>query len=288
MYGITGATGKLGRQVVSSILERVAPREVVALVRDPAKAADLLQLRVEVRRFDYDEPAQLIEGLAGVARLLLVSSNQHDRRVEQHGAVIDAVKRANVELFAYTSIVHADDNPMPLAVSHRETERMIADSGLRYAMLRNSWYMENYLIGVDAAIGQGVLHGSTGKGGISAATRADYAAGASAVLTGEITESRVYELAGDEAFTLADIAGVLSEIAGKTVRYEDLGEADYRDALVAGGIPSGFATTLAEYSALAAGGILADSSRALRGLIGRPTETLRDFLRRTVPGPAGR
>ena len=288
MYGITGATGKLGRHVVSSLLERVAPRDVIALVRDPAKAADLRQLGIDVRRFDYDEPDQLVEGLAGVARLLLISSNQHDRRVTQHKAVVDAANRAEVELFAYTSIIHADDNPMPLAVSHRETERMIVDSGLRYAMLRNSWYTENYLIGADTAIEQGVLHGSTGEGGISAATRTDYAAGAAAVLTGTAEGSRVYELAGDEAFTLADLAAVLGDIAGKTVRYDDLSEADYRDALLTGGMSPGFAATLAEYSALAAGGTLKDVSRTLSGVIGRPTETMRDFFHRTLTRVADR
>lgn len=286
MYAVTGATGQFGRLAIASLLRRTNAGQVVALVRDPARASDLERLGVAVRAFDYDVPDRLSASLEGVTRLLLVSSDTPDRRIAQHKAVIDAAARAAVEAIAYTSIIHADTNPMSLAESHRETERMIAASGLSHAILRNSWYIENYLIGAEAAIAHGTLLGSTGNGPISGATRADYAEAAAVILTGAPGPDRVYELAGDEAFTLSDVAEVLSEAAGRTVQYRDLPEPAYREALIGAGVPAGFAAALAEYSAKAAGGILADRSRTLSGLIGRPTETMRETVLRALVRPA--
>jgi NAD(P)H dehydrogenase (quinone) len=286
MYAVTGATGQFGRLAIASLLRRVDAGEVVALARDPAKALDLERLGVTVRAFDYDAPEGLPASLDGVTRLLFVSSDTPDGRIAQHKAVIDAAVRAGIERIAYTSILHADTNPMSLAESHLETERMIAASGLSYAILRNSWYIENYLIGAEAAIAHGALLGSTGNGPISAATRADYAEAAAAILTGASGPDHVYELAGDEAFTLSDVADVLGEAAGRPVQYQDLPEAEYREALIGAGVPAGFAAALAEYSAKAAGGILADQSRTLSGLIGRPTETMRETILRALVRPA--
>lgn len=286
MYAVTGATGQFGRLAIASLLRRVDAGEVVALARDPAKARDLEQLGVAVRAFDYDAPDGLPAALEGVKRLLFVSSDTPDGRIAQHKAVIDAAVRAAVEVIAYTSILHADTNPMSLAESHRETEGMIAASGLSHAILRNSWYIENYLIGAEAAIAHGVLLGSTGNGLISAATRADYAEAAAVILTGAPGPDRVYELAGDAAFTLSDVADVLSEAAGRPVQYRDLPESEYREALIGAGVPAGLAAALAEYSAKAAGGILADPSRTLSGLIGRPTGTMRETILRALARPA--
>lgn len=286
MYAVTGATGQFGRLAIASLLRRTNAGQVVALVRDPAKAFDLERLGVAVRAFDYDAPDGLPASLEGVKRLLFVSSDTPDRRIAQHKAVIDAAARAAIEGIAYTSVIHADTNPMSLAESHRETERMIAASGLSHAILRNSWYIENYLIGAEAAIAHGTLLGSTGNGPISAATRADYAEAAAVILTGAPGPDRVYELAGDEAFTLSDVAKVLSEAAGRTVEYRDLPEPEYREALIGAGVPAGFAAALAEYSAKAADGVLADRSRTLSGLIGRPTETMRETILRALVRPA--
>ena len=282
MYAVTGATGQLGRLVIAALLKRLAPSDIVALARDPAKVADLQRQGVSVRPFDYDAPDQLAASLNGVTRLLLISSDDVERRIGQHRAVIDAAACVSPALIAYTSIIHADVNPISLAESHRETEDMLVGSGASYAILRNSWYIENYLIGADSAIKHGALLGSARGGEISAASRADYAEAAAIVLTGEVSGTQVYELAGDNPFTLSDVATVLSEAAGCQVGYHDLPEGGYRDALVGSGIPPAVAAALAEYSAKAAGSVLADRSRTLSSLIGRPTETMRDVLLRAL------
>lgn len=278
MYAVTGATGQLGRHVLDILLQSTPPTQVVALARDPARLADYAARGVIVRRFDYDAPQTLAPALEGVDRLLLISANEVGRRAPQHRAVIDAARAAGVGFLAYTSLLRADVSPLNLTAEHRVTEADLAASGLAHAVLRNGWYTENYVQSAPAALAHGALLGSAKDGAISGASREDYAAAAVAVLTAASPETRVYELAGDEAFTLAQFAQALSELAGKPVVYRDLPQSEYRAALEAAGLPAGFADLLAESDAKAADGALFDDGRVLSGLIGRPTTPFRETL----------
>jgi len=282
MYAVTGASGQLGRLVVESLLGKVAPGEVVALVRNPDSLADLAARGVTVRAFDYDVAETLAPGLAGVTQLLLISGNAIGSRVPQHKAVIDAAKAAGVQLIAYTSILRAQTSPLQLAAEHKATEELLAASGVPHALLRNGWYTENYLMGAGAAIAHGVLIGSAGDGVVSAASRADYAEAAAVVLTRG--EAGTFELAGDSGFTLGDLAAALSEIAGKPIPFQNLPQADYAKALEGAGLPAPFAAILADSDARAAEGALFDDTRTLSGLIGRPTTPWRETIAAGVQG----
>ena len=283
MYAITGASGQLGRLALDALLQTVEPGQIVALVRNPAKLADAAARGVQVRTFDYDAPQTLGPALAGVERLLLISSSEVGQRARQHQAVIDAAKAAGVKFVAYTSILRADASPLGLAVEHRATEDALKASGLPHALLRNGWYTENYVQAAPAALAHGALLGSAGDGEISGASRADYAAAAVKVLTGEAA-TKTYELAGDEAFTLAQFAQALAEIAGKPVVYTNLPQADYAAALKAAGLPAPVADMLAQSDAAAAQGALFDDGHVLSGLIGRPTTPFRKTLAAGVKG----
>ena len=268
---ITGATGQLGRLVIAKLKAVVSADQIVAVVRDPAKAADL---GVEVRQADYTQPAALETALAGVDSLLLISSSEVGQRTPQHRNVLEAARKAGVKRIAYTSVLHADNSPMSLAVEHRETEALLKESGLAYTILRNGWYTENYAGAVPGALAGGALVGSAGDGKISSATREDFAEAAVAVLTGEGHEGKTYELAGDEAYTLTELAAEVSRQTGKNIPYKDLPVTEYAGVLAGFGIPEGFALALAGFDADAAQGALYDDSRQLSSLIGRPTTPL--------------
>jgi len=274
MIVVTGASGQLGRLVIAALLQKVPAGEIVAAVRNPAKVADLAARGVQVRQADYDQPASLAAAFKGADKLLLISASEVGRRVPQHRAVIDAAKAAGVGLLAYTSILHADTSPLPLAAEHQETEALIRASGLPAVILRNSWYTENYLAGIPAALQYGVLLGSAGAGRIASAARADYAEAAAAVLTRDDQAGRIYELAGDESYTLAELAGEIARQSGKAVAYQDLPESEFKAALLGAGLPEALATLLAESDAGAAKGGLFDDGRQLSQLIGRPTTPL--------------
>ncbi len=274
MIVITGASGQLGRLVIEALLQQVPASEIVAAVRSPEKVADLAARGVQVRVADYDQPASLAAAFAGADKLLLISANEVGRRVPQHRAVIDAAKVAGVSLLAYTSLLHADTSPLPLAAEHKETEALIRASGLPAVILRNGWYTENYLASIPAALQYGVLLGSAGVGRIASAARADYAAAAAVVLTQNEQAGRIYELAGDASYTLAELAGEIAQQSGQAVVYQDLPEADFKAALLAAGLPDFLATLLAESDVGASKGGLFDDSRQLSRLIGQPTASL--------------
>jgi NAD(P)H dehydrogenase (quinone) len=274
MYAVTGASGQLGRLVLEELLRKTAPANIVALVRDPAKLVDMSNLGVLVRAFDYNDEAGLPAALDGVDRLLLISSSEIGQRGPQHRAVINAAREAGVGFIAYTSVLHADSSTLDLAAEHRETENAIQQSGLSYSLLRNGWYLENYTIGASMEIEHGTVIGSTGEGRISAASRADYAEAATKVLLGVSDQRAVYELAGDESFTLSEYAETLAEVSGQPVTYRYLPEPEFRGALQGMGLPAPVADLIAQSSAAAADGALFDNSRTLSRLIGRPTTSL--------------
>ena len=275
MYVVTGATGQLGRLVVAELARKVGPEQVVAVVRDPAKAEDLAALGVTIRQADYNDPRSLGPALAGAEKVLLISGNEVGKRVPQHTAVIEAAKAAGARLIAYTSIVHADTSPLSLAKEHLATEQVLKASGVPWALLRNSWYLENYTGPAAATVERGVVQAASGDGRISAATRADFASAAVAVLTSPDDQGgRTYELGGDQAFTQADVAAELSRQSGKPVAYRNLSTQDYAAALKSAGLPDPVAEMVAGLDAGIATGALETGSGDLRRLIGRPTTTL--------------
>jgi NAD(P)H dehydrogenase (quinone) len=272
MIAVTGASGHLGRLVIEALLRTLPPGEIVAAVRNPEKVADLASKGIAVRMADYSRPETLAPAFAGIEKVLLISGSEVGRRVEQHKAVIAAAKRAGVKLLLYTSLLHADRSPLTLGEEHRQTEAAIRASGIPFALLRNSWYTENYAGAVANAVKLGAHYGCAGEGRISAASRADFADAAAAVLTAKGDQSgRIYELAGDEGFTLAQFAAEIARESGKPVRYQDLPEVEYKAVLVKAGLPEAIAAMLANADAGIGKGALYDDSHQLRTLIGRAT-----------------
>jgi len=278
MIVITGATGQLGRLVIEELLKKLPANEIVAAVRNPAKAADLAARGVQVRAADYNLPATLDAAFQGATQLLLISSSEIGQRVPQHRNVIDAAKRAGVKLVAYTSVLRANTSPLGLATEHKETEALLKASGIPHVLLRNGWYSENYIASVPAALQHGVFIGSAGDGLIASAARADYAAAAAAVLTSANQAGKVYELAGDEAYTLTDLAAEITRLSGKTVVYQNLPEAGFKSALVGAGLPEPLAGLLAASDTAASKGALFDDGKQLSQLIGRPTIPLTKLI----------
>lgn len=279
MIAITGATGQLGQLVIEQLLNTVPANQIVAIVRNPAKAEALRQQGITVRQGDYADESTMTSALKGVEKLLLISSSEVGQRATQHQNVINAAKAAGVKFIAYTSLLHADKSPLGLHVEHVATEKALAESGIPYALLRNGWYTENYLASAPPALEHGVFIGAAGEGKIASATRADYAAAAARVISGDGHAGNVYELAGDHAWTLSELAAELSKQSGKNVAYQNMSEADFAAALKGVGLPAGLAEMLADSDVGASKGGLFDDSHTLSKLIGRPTTPLSESIK---------
>jgi NAD(P)H dehydrogenase (quinone) len=283
---VTGATGHLGRLVVEALLNRGVPADqIIATGRRTEVLADLAERGVVVRRADFDDEASLREAFAGAEKLLLVSGSEPGRRIGQHGNAIQAARTAGVRHIAYTSIARADTSSLLLAADHRGTEELLAASGVPHTLLRNAWYYENYTPQLPVYLEHGIV-GATGTARLSAAARADYAEAAAAVLTGEGHEGAVYELGG-EAFTMAELAEVVSTATGRTVTYTDLPVEQYTQVLVAAGLPEPVAAVFADGDRGAAAGELLVDGSDLEKLIGRAPTSLSDAVAVAVAGLRG-
>lgn len=284
MIALTGTTGQLGRLVVESLLRKnVDPSTIVAIVRNPAKAENLAAQGIQVRQADYADEAALTAALKDVHRLLLISSSELGQRTAQHGRVITAAQRSGVSEIVYTSLLHADSSSLDLAQEHLATEQQITASGLSFTVLRNGWYTENYTASIPSAIAHGALVGCAGEGRIASAARADYAEAAALVLSHpQPLNNAIYELAGDESYTLSEMAAETSRQSGKIISYENLPGEVYRDILLSVGLPEPLASGLARWDVAASNGALFDDSRQLSQLLGRPTTPMAHSVKTAI------
>ncbi|MEV7731702.1 SDR family oxidoreductase [Streptomyces sp. NPDC088921] len=272
---VTGATGHLGRLVIEELLEKVPADQVTAVVRNKEKAADLTERGVRIAVADYNAP-HTFDGLFSAGdKVLLISSTGTDR-VGQHRVVVEAAKAADVALLAYTGTAAA--LKATLADDHRATEQVIRASGVPYVLLGNYWYHENETGQLAQILTHGAVVRAAGDGRVASATRADYAAAAAAVLTGEGHENKTYELGGDEAWSFADFAAEIGRQTGREIVYTPVSVDTLSGILTDAGVPGPFVATLAGVDASIAKGELAVLTGDLSRLIGRPTTPIADFI----------
>jgi NAD(P)H dehydrogenase (quinone) len=270
---VTGATGHFGRLTVEALQRRSVPAEqIIATGRRIETLGDLAGQGISVRRADYSDEASLGEAFDGATRLLLVSGTEVGQRIRQHTNVITAAKAAGVQLIAYTSIAHAPTSTLLIGQEHRATEAALADSGVPHVLLRTSWYIDNYTAQLAAYLQHGIV-GAADDGPISGATRADYAEAAAAVLAEDGKPGAVYELGGP-AFTMPQLAEVVSAATGQTVTYTDLPVQDYQAFLVRAGLPEPAAASIADLDRAVAAGELYVDTADLEKLLGRPATPL--------------
>ncbi|MFF5018527.1 SDR family oxidoreductase [Streptomyces sp. NPDC001165] len=280
---VTGATGHLGRHVVEQLLEKVPAEQITAVVRDEAKAADFAARGVKLAIADYNAPETFNGLFAAGDKVLLISGNEFDKgRVQQHQVVIDAAKAAGVALLAYTSA--PGSLKAALADDHRATEAALLASGLPYSLLRNGWYHENYTENLAPVLEHDAVVAAAGEGRVSSASRADYAAAAVAVLTGEGHENTTYELGGDVAWSLAEYAAELSRQTGKEITYNAVTGEVLKGILAGAGVPAPFVEILVGVDASIEKGELVVSTGDLSRLAGRPSTPLAEAVAAALKG----
>jgi len=277
---ITGTSGHLGHLVVDALLARGAAADtIVAGARDVAKIADLAERGVRTARVDYDDAESLSAAFAGVDSVLLVSGSEPGRRLAGHQNVIAAAAAAGVTKLVYTSAPKATTFDWALGAEHKATEEAIAASGIPAVIVRNNWYVENYLPDVQRAADSGVIAASVGDARLAPATRADLADGAAVVLLEDGHIGAVYEFAGDTRIGYDDIAAAAAEVLGRDVRYVRLTTEEHVAALEGAGLDAGTAGFVAGLDTGIRDGVLDVADDTLSRLIGRPTTPFADGLR---------
>lgn len=277
---VTGATGQLGGHVIDALLARgVEAANIVAIARNAEKAAALKSAKgVTTAIASFDDAAALTQAFQGVDRLVFVSASEVGKRLPQHENIINAAKQTGVKFIAYTSLLNLDTSELGLVPEHQGTEKLLADSGIDHAVLRNGWYWENYASALDSGKAAGKFFGAAGDAKVSGAARKDYAEAAAVVVTGEGHVGKVYELAGAPALTYPKIAAEVAKVIGQDVEYVDQSVEEYQSVLESFGLPQEMAAMFAGMDPLIAQGALYSESTDLQDLIGRPSTSAADAL----------
>lgn len=269
---VTGATGNLGGLIIDYLIARdVAPGDITAIVRDEAKAADLMGKGVQLGVADYEDEAALTTALAGVERLVLVSSSEIGKRAAHHANVINAAKAAGVKYIVYTSLLKADTSNLGLAPEHVVSEQLLKDSGIDHTVLRNGWYWENYAAAIESGKAAGKFFGAAGSAQVSGAARRDYAQAAAVVATSDGHIGKVYELAGAPALSYQEIANEVGKVIGSDVEYVNQSVEEYQATLEGFGMLPESAAIFAGMDPIIEQGDLYSDSTDLQDLIGRPS-----------------
>ena len=280
---VTGATGGLGRATLDTLLRTVPASQLVALVRDPAKAADLAAQGVDVRQGSYDDYPALLAAFAGVEKLLLVSGTDPDR-LQQHRNVINAAKEAGVQHVAYTSIPRRSATGAPelafITDSHLGTEQALRESGLTYTILRNTLYQEVLPMFMGPVLDTGTIYLPAGAGRVAYASRAELGEAAAAVLTKPGHENQDYDLTGPSSYSFADIAQLLGELAGRPIAYVSPTAEEYGTSLAGAGLPAHVIMLTSGFCAAIAQGELDIVSPTLAQLLGREPASVSAFLKK--------
>ena len=280
MIVVTGATGQLGRGVVEALLERLPVGDIAVSVRNPAKAADLAERGVQVRRGDFADPASLGAAFENADQVLLISADKlGDEALRLHRSAIAAARDASVRRILYTSHMGArHGSPFAPADQHARTEDDLAASGLPFTALRHGFYAESCL----QMIGDGLKAGELRvpeDGPVSWTARADLAEADAVILAGNGRMDGITPpLTAADAVTMADIAAIASEVSGRHIRHVTVTDDAWREARVSAGMPPFYADMLLGTFRAARRGDFAGVDPTLGELLGRPPRGLRDVL----------
>ena len=277
---VTGASGHLGRRVVELLLEKGAGK-IVAGTRKPEKLADLAARGVDVRHADFDDAKGLEAALAGVDRVLIISTDAIDRpgrRLAQHQAAVAAAARAGVKHAVYTSMPNPETSPVVFAPDHLGTEEALKASGMSWTITRMCWYTDFLIPTLAPAVASGQLIAATGEGGAPYVTREDCAQAAAAALASTETSNKTWNITGPAVVTYAELAKLASELTSRPVTYAPVEAAERASQLVAVGTPEPIAKMLVSGQLAVAQGKMGTATTAVKELSGQEPMSVREFL----------
>jgi len=280
---ITGAAGQLGQRIIHHLLEteKVPAANIIAATRDTAKLGDLATKGVATRRADFDDAASLEAAFKGVDRLLIISTDAlavPGQRLKQHKAAVDAAAKAGVKHIAYTSMPSPDKSLVTFAPDHLGTENAIKATGITYTIIRNAWYMDNYLHGMPHNLQSGSWYTATGEGKISNISREDCARAIAASLASSTSQSATYTLTGTESLDADKIAAVLADAVGKPLKVVSVTDEQLGQGMRGAGLPDFVADMLVSADANIRTGNFDLVTADYEKLTGRKPEMLKDFF----------
>src|SRR3984893_13195471 len=282
--GISGASGHLGRAVVSELLQRAGGHEVVAISRTPNTVSG----RAEGRFGDYDRPESLAKAYAGLDRLLIITTvaPEPGKRGAQNVAAIDAAVKAGVKHIVFMSAVGPrKKEERARGASYWRGEQHLIATAPAWTILRMNFYAEAFLQLAQASLRQGVLAGLA-ENRAAFVARDDVAASAAGILIGDGHAGAIYNATGPERLSGADRASLIAEIPGRPLAFRIITEEQLRAGLTRTGLSEGAVNIVVSIQASFAAGAFDILTGDVERLGGRPPKPLREVLAGAVKSPS--
>ena len=281
MILVTGAAGHLGTAVINNLLKAIPANQIVALIRDKSKAANLQKQGVTIKVADYHSRSSLAEAFKGIEKAVLISSNDFNDRLGQHKNVIDAAYHAGVKHLIYTSASLKDVNSSVLKdfmIDHFESEDYVKEKQLPYTFLRNNLYAEMipFYIG-DKVLETGIFF-PAGNGKIPFAMRKEMGEAIANVLTRDGHINKVYNIGAEKSYSFYDIASELSELSGKKITYTEAEPTAFVEQLKQSGMPEMMRNMFVGFSTAMRNGDFDVPTDDLKNLLGRKPGSLNEYL----------
>jgi NAD(P)H dehydrogenase (quinone) len=281
--GVSGASGHLGKAVVSELLQRGGGHEIVAITRTPETVSGSARSRFG----DYDRPESLAKAYADLDRLLVITTvaPEPGKRGTQNVVAVDAAVKAGVKHIVFMSAVgtRREEEPARGASYWRGEQHLIA-AAPDWTILRMNFYAEAFLPMAQAALGQGVLAGLA-ENRAAFVARGDVAAAAAGILTGNGHSGSIYNATGPERLSGAERAAIVSEIAGRPLAFGVITQEQLRAGLTKAGLPSGAINVVVGIHESFAAGAFDILTGDVERLSGRPSKTFRDVLAAALKAP---
>ena len=279
-YLITLASSHFGTIAIDFLLKEIPSKNIIATVRDAKKGEKLKEKGIEIRIADYSKPETLKEAFKGVDKLLFISGipGQAVPRDVQHKNVIEAAKACGIKYIAYTSLINCEKNPAILSGDHKATEKMLKESGIKYTLLRNNWYLENDELLWKLCANEGKdLYNALGEQKIGYALRREYAEAAAKIIAKK-NPKEIYELTGKPR-TLKEVGETLKKIAKKDFKIIDVPKEKMAEKMKEAGYPEYILGTWSFMINDYLKGCLNFESNDLKEALGREPTSLEDGLK---------
>jgi uncharacterized protein YbjT (DUF2867 family) len=281
MILVTGAAGKTGRAVIRALVSK--GETVRAAVFRPGQLDEMGASGVhEVVAGDLRDPAFLGRAVEGSRSVYHICPNIHPLELEIGRMLLQAAVAADVQHFAYHSVMHPQTEGMQHHWRKMRVEELMFESGLPFTILQPAAYMQNILASWATVENEGrfvVPYPADTR--ISLVDLEDVAEAAAIVLTDSGHAGATYELAGPEPLSQSEVSIILSDRLGRPVRLEPITVNEWKRKVQSVGMMSPYELdTLANMFGYYARHGFVGNSNVLSWLLGRQPSNLAAFLER--------
>ncbi len=282
MIAITGANGNLGKATIQFLLQKVAPTNIVAIVRNPETVNDFKDQGIIIRQADYYDYNTLKQAFKGVEKTLQISTVGVDMETakQQEKNVVNAMAENNVKHIVYTSMVQARPNTIFQGTETQyHTEELIKKTKIPYTFFRNSMYMEAIPELIGNALQTNEIRYPSESGKVSFVSRTDIAEAITNVLTESTHNNQTYEITGNTAYSFAELAKAISTEKNININHTDVSDMDFREELISYQMPVEVVDLLVSMANGIKAGEFSLIENTLEKLLGRKSLNLNEYVK---------